>query len=385
MGNIIRKIALTIISIFVGAYENSRDACLCFLGKDRHVYLDKEGGLPPPEKQGRVAVVALWPSSTSLPFTLNLLNGLADNGFFILVVTTRRLSGMIGDVVLANCHNYIERYPIGRDFGSYKMGLTWLRARRLMETSDTLFLGNDSMYYTRSITTTIAEMLSSDSDWIGLFESFERHYHIGSFLQIFRRPVFTSRAFDEFWRHYKVYSSREHTIGRGEVGLSTCISRNGFRPYVHLNSIKIGDVVESYLNADCEGSVKSAIIATMGNMWVQKTAHERAILSVIDYLYSRTDQSRKGARARIVASMMGRAAERRNPTHSVGILCNALFEAPIKRDICYRGTHSIGELVRMAMGFSDSEKDAMLSDLKSKGIVINSGRIERLLAAIGRR
>ena len=85
-----------------------------------------------------------------------------------------------------------------------------------------------------------------------------------------------------------------------------------------------------------------------------------------------------------IVKLIGDSAERRNPTHYVGLLANFLCGAPIKRDIAYRGIVTMGEILQVASGYSDAELAAMETDLRVRGTPAMFRGFERMLYRKGR-
>ncbi|MGH7040544.1 MAG: hypothetical protein ACREFY_00240, partial [Acetobacteraceae bacterium] len=120
---------------------------VCIRRLHKVVLRERTGDLAPPADVSRAAIVAIYPSEASLPFTINLLRSLVTAGCYVLLISTRRLSDTASAQLLQHCHYLIERAAVGRDFGSYKLGLQWLEgAPERFRTVDTLVLANDSLF-----------------------------------------------------------------------------------------------------------------------------------------------------------------------------------------------------------------------------------------------
>jgi hypothetical protein len=55
----------------------------------------------------RAAIIAIHPSDESIPFTLNLLDALATNDFYILAVHNKPMSDEQRSAILSRCHHLI--------------------------------------------------------------------------------------------------------------------------------------------------------------------------------------------------------------------------------------------------------------------------------------
>jgi hypothetical protein len=338
-------------------------------GEDHKLIAEGVGGAPDPATPKRVAVVATCPSDVSLFCTLNLVKALTDSGFYVLAISNKRLADTDRKQLLAQCHYLIERYNVGRDFGAYKIGIRWFADKGMLDKADYLALTNDSMFYTKSFSKQLAEFLTVDEQWYALFENYETHYHAQSFFQVFRKDVFNSASFRGFWNDYKPYSSRRHAIDQGEVLLSWTLRKAGFHVGVLYSSDRVcADVRKALSREPWDRDVVFALKHSMGHSFYSiadedKNAHvfEQTMIAEFDrevYVAAAADD---------LVHCLAHQIEVRNPTHSVALLCNILYEAPIKRDVVYRGVIHLGTLLTHCRGFDDQEKRRMRDDMKMRG------------------
>ncbi len=347
-------------------------------GRARKALGEHQGARGPlDDEAARIAIVAVHPSEESMPSTINLLQALTANQFETIVLSTR-VSERYRDALGAHCNTYIERYNIGRDFGAYAYALRRFMPR-LMGCEEVI-LCNDSLFVPRSFTETLNDLLSRKGDWLSLFECHEIHYHSQSFFQIFRKNAVRSRAFQLYWARYVPLSNRIHTIHKGEVGLSRALTKGGFFPSVAYTGRRTIVTAIERLRTKPAG-VTAVIQATFGNMLAR-------VLAPLD---RRTERSR-GVTSEIteeavfadLAGEISKRFENMNPTHGIGLLVNHLYEAPLKRDLAFRGTHSIGELVNLATGFSEEERSAMERDLRIRGVPSGIRGLRKMLYLTGR-
>jgi hypothetical protein len=325
------------------------------MAHDRHklIYAERAGGAAE-RPITRVAVVALYPDEDNVLFTANLLRGFAANGFYVLCVSTKRLTPHMAEVLLPHCHHVIERFAIGRDFASYQMGLDWIKRKTNgLEGVKILTLANDSLFYPVTMTDTIKDIVEMPGDWIGLFANYQTRFHVQSFFESFRRPVFSSAAFDAFWHTYRPYTSRTHTIAHGETGLTNAMLNAGFLPHIVYNSEVMKRETATRL---MQGSAEMLHRVVCRTVPVKYFAAHQALAAEPHLL------------AAELASEVSVIAEKLNPTHVTGLLCNALFNAPVKCDISYRGIHTIADVLTLIQGFSHDEMCAMRRFLRRKGV-----------------
>jgi hypothetical protein len=377
-------------------FELIRDNIQLLRGLHKVVLSDKAGGLTEGASHARVAIVAMYAEDVSIPFVKNLLQALAAADFFILTVSTRRLSQRMTEEILPLCHRLIERSPVGRDFGSYQTGLQWVESRPSLKSADTLALANDSLFYPPSISDILQDLLQQRGDWLALFENFQYHYHAQSFFQIFRAPVFRSSPFVGFWRNYRPLSSRKHSINKGEVGFSLALRRAGFLPIVRYTSNRIIEEFRRALGAsDDHVPLRQVLYANLGPTYEGIIAGRKGPTAAsVPGKQPRNDASQQFDRERdplvepeVISAIirhLSERIERHNPTHSIGLLANFLCRAPIKRDVCYRGIFTMGQVLDLATGYSASELAAMESDMRWRGTPAMFTGLKRILYDRGR-
>ena len=254
--------------------------------------------------------------------------------------------------ILPYCHYLIERFSVGRDFGAYKRGLIWLKEKGKLPNADILVLANDSMFYPSSVSETVSEMLSLSEDWVTLFENFQFQHHAQSFFLLLRGNVFQSSCWRRFWDRYRPYSSRLHCIEKGEKKLSSTLLKGGFFPHAIYNSVRVTTTLRSLIEADNTRSDRIAelLLRLHGD--------------------SRAPLQRYNKRNRLIEDAilnLGSTMHHLNPTHAAGIIINVSLTAPLKRDLCYRGTYDLTQVVSSVRGFTDKELQAMISDLRRRG------------------
>jgi hypothetical protein len=361
---LLARLILNVCVLPYDLYEYARDVVLLACGYDKKIFAECQGALVEGGAHDRAVVVAVRPSSAALPFLLSLLKGLRECDFYILVISTKRLSRDTAAAVLPHCHYLIERFPLGRDFGSYKMGVHWISTRASLKNIDTLALVNDSLYYPATMGLMIAELLGQKEDWLCLFENYESLYHAQSFFLVFRTNIIRSAAFARFWKNYPPFSSRLHSIRKGEVGLSRLLQRAGFAPYPLFSSARISRDVHSRLTGTQVAENFRRV------MW--SILDSKLKLSLTDTNKLLLDFPTNATRS------MSLLAESRNPPHLLGLLCNVLYLAPLKRDICYRGHQLMADILVLSEGFTPEEKEAIASDLRAKGVPANFAGLSRL-------
>lgn len=377
---IIRSVIL-LYKLQANFITHSKDRFNLALGRDKLIYAEQAGYLPVAKNIERVAVVALYPNKNILPFIVNLMDGLANNGFFVLGVSPKKLSSEISEPLRAHCHMLLECFPIGRDFGSYKVGINWIKRQPYLANMNTLALVNDSLYYPQHINKSINDLMSLDGNWLGLYENYQMGRHVQSFFEIFRGDALKSENFKNFWNRYKPFSSRLHCINKGEKGLTKALILGGFTPSVLYNSASLKK--EVYKNLTCDNintNFYEIIRSSLGSF--NKKIYPSYTLNFTDGSYLSykgkkgkfdcifSSEEMKCLYAEQNSTIISYLAENYNPTHGLGLLINFLYQAPIKRDLCLKWErHTFSEILFMCCGFTDSEKELMQIDLRSRGNV----------------
>lgn len=332
----------------------------------------------------RLAVVTPHPTS-ALKFTLrNVVEGLVKNDYTVVVLTYRVsdldwLKSDFPEIYVA------PRGLRGRDFGAWKFFLlAVLKSRKLKDGIKRLVLANDSMYYTRDGTYAIVKSLSeSNKSWACIYENNEIHYHAQSFFLAFSADVLKNHHFPGFWTAYQPYSTRKHSIDNGEVGLSRVMTKGHGMPDCYISTERL----LGGLNQMTESQALSAIDVLGNGPWVSDVAIDtmRKLSGALPFANGRySDRANIEVTRKLITDVVVNLKESKNPSHSIGILANQLFGAPLKRDICYRGISRIAHVMQFATGYSKDEIVAIDEDLRAKGVPESLSGMRKVLALIGR-
>jgi hypothetical protein len=139
------------------------------------------------------------------------------------------------------------------------------------------------------------------------------------------------------------------------------------------------DVLVALSSEPCDPGVIFALKSSMGHEYFQIINRNKN-----NPMFAR---DRKALDIVVATDMINNLAyqiEERNPTQSIGLLCNVLYEAPIKRDIVYREVIEVGILLSQCRGFTMKERMLMSDDLRQKGRKISLKFSPRLLALYNR-
>lgn len=342
-----------------------RDTLSLWRGRHRKIIQSLVGKPRFPTNPTRFAVVVWYPDPQGLFSLKNLLTAFGLEGVSVLLVATAPPKPEALQQIDGLYAHFILKDNQGRDFGAYRYGIEWLQDAGIYDGLDALILANDSLFYSQTgILRDLRELLAGEEPWSCLYESFRPVLHAQSFFQIFRRPLIHAPAFLRYWENYTPRSARKHLIAKGEIGQSEALTRAGFVPFAVYSGSRVGrDIYETL----CEASANADLLE---------------VLSL-----SMPDQHRmtlKEGNPQQIASLISKQMETTNPTHGGGLLCNWLFEAPLKRDLNFRGTHAVSHIVRFAQGFDKNELKSIERDLKRRAAARQS-YVDKVLCRYGRK
>lgn len=166
--------------------------------------------------------------------------------------------------------------------------------------------------------------------------------------------MFSSEAFQDFWKNYALTTAGLRVAG-GEAGLAGALLKAGFTPHAYYNAERLcADLLPAIAIEDVPIGLRDALNLTLG--------FERAESDV------RFQARRKDALS-IAPTNIANQIEvmaKNDPAHTIGLLCNYLYQAPIKRDGGSRNAIGAKDLIDLAQGFSLDEKQEMAKSLRRK-------------------
>ncbi len=150
-------------------------------------------------------------------------------------------------------YRIVERPNFGRDMASYKEATLYLHDKGIV-TNRVLYF-NDSLIYLPGdgLKAMVENLLITDSDVMGVTQSFEHYHHIGSFIFSLSKKAFTHPGVRKFWEKYRQYNLRPHCIFNGELGFSRWLRKKEF----YLDTIYNAGIAAGKINAlDYESLLK---------------------------------------------------------------------------------------------------------------------------------
>jgi hypothetical protein len=217
--------------------------------------------------QTKIAVIAMYPVKDKIyeVSMRNLISGLRENGIHVVLLLNRSASESLQHLFIEMNCTVIKRRNVGRDFGAYKDGVTWLETEIGLAKIERLFLINDTLMWLNSGTRIIARTLTPD--WSSLFLNLEIHTHAQSFFLSFSNNVLKNEQFIKFWKKYIPTKHRRLTILNGEIKLSEVLIKQGFRCNAVVNpSIFKSSLIEEQMNDDVYSLLGSLALSEMSGM-----------------------------------------------------------------------------------------------------------------------
>jgi hypothetical protein len=155
------------------------------------------------------------------------LRSLSAAGFTIVVVhAANTYRHELGKIDIPNCFAVLKR-NVGYDFGSYAVGV--FAACDSFHLVDELILMNDSMVQiTDDILPMIQRYRGLGVDVASCTDSFEREYHLQSYMLWFGEKICHSTFLQRFMSKYTFTSNKEDVIAQGELGLSRALFAEGY-------------------------------------------------------------------------------------------------------------------------------------------------------------
>jgi hypothetical protein len=162
------------------------------------------------------------------PWVIHYLEEIKKHDFDIALITTSPgLKESSFKQLSPLCRSVIHRKNDGIDFGSWRCGLKNLG---YLQDYDELLIANDSVLGPFTTLDRIFEQVKrSPADLIGLTDTWQIHYHLQSYFLFFKKSLFKSETFHEFWQQVVNLNNKQEIIDRYELGLTRFILTAGYQ------------------------------------------------------------------------------------------------------------------------------------------------------------
>lgn len=184
------------------------------------------------ERPRRYAVFAGYSADGSVaPYVLRYLSGLKAVTDGIVYITDSPLSPEAQKQVAPYViHGEYQRHG-EYDWGSYKRGYNWLKAKNLLRHTDELIFANDSAYAPLQTFRPMFNQMRSRSelDFWGNTQNQRFNPHLQSYFLVFRRPVIMSKSFAAFLNGVKAQPDHSLYITEYEIKLTPFLQNLGYK------------------------------------------------------------------------------------------------------------------------------------------------------------
>lgn len=160
-------------------------------------------------------------------YVIYYLNELKKISRSIIFVSTSSISESELAKLQGICALVFTRPNIGYDFYSWKEGFAQLLD---LDKYDELVICNDSCYGPVFDLHPIFEKMSlSKADFWGMTSNSQIQFHLQSYFLVFKRQVFLSKIFQDFWLDLKIVDSKPALIFAYEIGLTQKLIKANFK------------------------------------------------------------------------------------------------------------------------------------------------------------
>ncbi len=159
-------------------------------------------------------------------YVLYLLKGLREISDYIVIVCDNPIFSEEAVKLEAVCDACICERHCEYDFGSYKRGIAFFEEQGIFTAEDELLVLNDSNYGpVNSLAPVLEKFHESGKDFYGLTFNID---YIQSYFYLFKRKVYTSGVFREFFRNIWKELSGANVVFRYECKLTEILTAAGF-------------------------------------------------------------------------------------------------------------------------------------------------------------
>lgn len=331
--------------------------------------------IPDATEQKDIAIISVYQKQGLSPSTRRLINAFQHHGIIIIIVSNSAILEQDLDFLKKNTHTVIHRKNLGRDFGAYQCGWQFITKQRLPIRK--LFMANDSVYYLSGIEKVVAKCQHSKADLVAATENYQHHYHLASYFLVFSEAAHANSCFTDFWEKFLPYSSRKHTINKGEVKLSKIVMRKaGLIPEVIFTTTLLRTKMEEHEFTNLLSDL----------LYLAPSDFQNILLDLATNIYNSRLPENTDYLKTIFLNSLFSFAENASPSHKLGLLFVKYLDAPIvKRDLCERAGYFISTVVSFMAHYTDeAEHNDLETDLRFKGLPVSRRGLKKFLFDHGR-
>jgi hypothetical protein len=183
-----------------------------------------------------VVILAIFQNGKLCPNFMQMVDAWKQTGVGLLIINNGRLPESEAIKLRDGAALYHERPSgHGRDFASYKLGVQIIRALEASQDlqTDRVIFANDSVLVVPGrFEEFLSDFLANKGEWVGVTETTEGRYHVSSWLFSVSRSAWNHPKFIKYWRRYRPLHSRRHNIKKGELAISTTLTKQKFAPHI---------------------------------------------------------------------------------------------------------------------------------------------------------
>lgn len=280
----LRGLALLARSLGIGVWRGAAaDFGLWMAAGDTKscVHTVIEGSAP---MTGKVCVFVHYDGGGVLrPYARRYLDALAAEGFCIVFVGNSTIAQESLEHLSGRCARILLRDNRGYDFGAYRDGILNLDIRSRPLTM--LVLANDSVYAPLSpLAGLFDEMDFAAADIWAATDSWQRRYHLQSYLIGFGPVALAHPGFLDFWRQVRNAKSKWAVVKHYEIGLTRVMLAAGMRCAAVFDYQSLMRRAEAMVEADedPEPNATAALFRTSAERALRAASRRRAANPMID-------------------------------------------------------------------------------------------------------
>lgn len=233
---------------------------------------------------GKVCVFAHYDAGGVLrPHARRYLDALAAAGFSIIFVSNCEIAPESLAYLSGRCLRILLRDNRGYDFAAYRDGI--LDLANAPGLPALLLLANDSVYGPVSPLAGLFDGMDfASADVWAATDSWQRRYHLQSYLVSFGPAALAHPAFLAFWRQVRNARSKWAVVKHYEIGLTRAMQAAGLRCAAVFDYQSLMRRAEAIVEAKDEPAPKSmaALLQTSADRALRAASRRRAANPVID-------------------------------------------------------------------------------------------------------
>lgn len=175
---------------------------------------------------GKYAIFAIYPGTTTKKSCLRMIDALIVSGFTVIIVFNRNseVNSWISEFESQGC-TILLRPNIGRDFGAYQAGLSFLLKKTGSQGIERLVFVNDTCYVSPKCKEIFLDTFFAQEEFNCVLKHSQGVIHGSSSLLNLSTRNLELPTFFDFWRRYYPSNNRIRVVFRGEHELSEVIGQ----------------------------------------------------------------------------------------------------------------------------------------------------------------